>query len=229
VAKKKLQRFAEIQEFKHVLQPTINEVFRKDYHLKGKWASEHFGNTNPLVLELGCGKGEYTTQLAQMFTETNFIGIDVKGARIWRGSKDVIEKNITNAAFLRLRIELIESVFCNEEVSEIWITFPDPQPKKAKRRLCSSKFLNYYSKFLKTNGIIHLKTDNKELHDYALDVIKLNELEIIFATDNLYSSNCTDKILNIKTFYEKKFLEQNIPITYIKFKMNGKQNLFEPK
>jgi tRNA (guanine-N7-)-methyltransferase len=157
MVKKKLQRFAEMETFTNVLQPEFNESFRKDHVVKGQWNKLHFDNEHPIVLELGCGKGEYTTGLARRFPQKNFIGIDIKGSRIWRGAHTALQENLKNVRFLRTHIEIINSFFGRDEVDEIWVTFPDPQLKKKRKRLTSSRFLSYYSQFLRNNGIIHLK------------------------------------------------------------------------
>ncbi|HPV56712.1 MAG TPA: tRNA (guanosine(46)-N7)-methyltransferase TrmB, partial [Tenuifilaceae bacterium] len=176
MAKNKLRRFAENETFENLFQPTMSDVMNGDFHLKGKWRSDYFKNSNPIVLELGCGKGEYSVGLAKMFPEKNFIGADIKGARLWRGAKTAVEEKMSNVAFIRTRIEHIASFFAPEEVDEIWVTFPDPQPreKKSKKRLTSSRFLNHYAKFLKPNGIVHLKTDSQALHAYTKAVIEYN-------------------------------------------------------
>jgi len=229
VGKKKLSRFAEMETFNHVVQPSFDEVFKKDYKLKSKWSKEFFGNDNPLILELGCGKGEYTVGLARLHPKTNFIGIDIKGARMWRGAKTAVEDNIKNVGFIRTRIGLINSFFGNEEVSEIWITFPDPQLKKYYKRLTSTRFLGYYQKFIKNNGFINLKTDSVELYTYTKKLIELNNIDIIIDTDNLYNSKLVDETLSIKTFYEQQWLEQGKPIHYLRFKLNKTQELEEPE
>ncbi|UCH13911.1 MAG: tRNA (guanosine(46)-N7)-methyltransferase TrmB [Bacteroidales bacterium] len=222
MTKRKLERFEEMKEFGNVLQPAFDEVYQKDFRLKGRWNSDFFENDNPVVLELGCGKGEYTVELARRFKEINYIGIDIKGARMWKGAKKALAESINNAAFLRTRIELISSFFDTNEIDEIWITFPDPQPKNKKKRLTCSRFLNAYQKFLKNNGIIHLKTDNISLFNYTIKIIKHNKLEIDYSTDNLYSSIIDNEILSVKTFYENKFLEQGQNIYYVRFKLNNK-------
>jgi tRNA (guanine-N7-)-methyltransferase len=223
VGKDKLKKWADIETCDFVIQPGFDEIFGKDHHLKGKWNSEFFRNDHPLVLELGCGKGEYTTGLAMLYPEKNFIGIDIKGARMWRGAKTTREHNLKNVAFLRTRIEFIRSFFTAGEVDEIWITFPDPQFKRrrTKKRLTSPLFLNAYRTFLRPGGIVHLKTDNKPLFDYTLGVIKDNSLKLNVATDNLYESDFTGEILAIKTHYEKLFLQEGIPITYLQFELNN--------
>ncbi len=194
--------------FDHVVQAKFNEVFEKDYKLKGNWNRDFFWNSNPIILELGCGKGEYTVGLAKQNPEINFVGIDIKGARMWCGAKTAVDDGMKNVGFVRTRIDLINSFFAPGEVSEIWITFPDPQPKKYYKRLTSSRFLGYYQKFLKHNGFIHLKTDSKELHDYTKALIELNKLETEICTDNLYNSGIADDVLSIRTYYEQKFLEK---------------------
>lgn len=215
MAKKKLQRFAEIETFPNVFYLPFGE---KNFSLYGKW-HEHFGNKNPIVLELGCGKGEYTIGLAEKHPNKNFIGVDIKGNRIWRGAKTAVENKMKNAAFLRTRIELIENAFAKNEVSEIWITFPDPQPKKENKRLTSIVFLERYKKIIQQKGIIHLKTDNQELFDFTLKVISESKLKVLDSTDDLYSENDRDKVKLIKTYYEQKFLKQGNKITYIKFQI----------
>jgi len=229
VGKKKLFRFAEMDTFEHVIQAAFDEVFNKDYKLKGKWASEFFKNDNPIVLELGCGKGEYTVGLARQNPKINYIGIDIKGARMWRGAKTALDEGIKNVAFLRTRIDLINSFFGPEEIAEVWVTFPDPQPKKYYKRLTSTRFLGYYQKFLKNDGIVNLKTDSQELYKYTKKLVELNQLKKYIDTNDLYHSDVVDDILSIKTFYEQQFLEQGKPITYLKFKLNNSVQLEEPE
>jgi tRNA (guanine-N7-)-methyltransferase len=229
VGKKKLQRFAEMETFGHVVQPSYDEVFRKDYPLKGKWSQLFFKNNQPIILELGCGKGEYTVGLARKFTKINFIGVDIKGARMWSGAKTAVEENLHNVGFLRTRIDFISSFFVPGEIQEIWITFPDPQPKKYYKRLTSTRFLGYYKNFLKPDGLIHLKTDSRALYLYTKNVIQVNNLELMEATDNLYNSNMDHAVLSIKTFYEKQFLSEGKPIHYLKFKLNNTGNFEEPE
>jgi tRNA (guanine-N7-)-methyltransferase len=215
--------------FSHVFQPTT-EICRSDsFPLKGKWASEYFKNNNPIVLELGCGKGEYTVGLAEKSLNKNFIGVDIKGARIWRGAKTALENKMNNVAFVRCRIDNICSIFGKNEINEIWITFPDPQPGKAKKRLTSPKFLNYYTNFLQKEGFVNLKTDNTMLHEYTEKIITHNKLNIDKNTANLYNSDISDNILSIKTHYESIFLKQNIAIKYISFQLSGSTltDLFE--
>jgi len=189
------------------------------YQNAGKWNIDYFGNISPLVLELGCGKGEYTVGLARLFPEKNFIGIDIKGARMWRGAKTAIHDRLANVAFVRTKIDLINTVFAKNEVDEIWITFPDPQPRKPGKRLSSAKFLNYYRAIIKPNGIIHLKTDSAELYLYTKAMLELNNIEPQFATQDLYSELKNDPVLGIQTFYEKSFLSKGKRINYLKFNM----------
>lgn len=229
MAKKKLARFAEMDTFDHVVQAEFSEVFEKDYKLKGNWNNHFFKNNNPIILELGCGKGEYTVGLAGQNPQINFIGIDIKGARMWKGAKTALDTGMKNVGFVRTRIDLINSFFAPEEISEIWITFPDPQPKKYYKRLTSTRFLGYYQKLLVSNGFVHLKTDSQELHTYTRALVELNHLETEVCTDDLYNSGIADEILSIKTFYEQQFLQKGKPITYIKFKLDLQKKLEEPE
>lgn len=216
----KLVKFAEMNSFSNVFQPPFDEVFRKDFVLKGKWSNSYFKNDHPINLELGCGKGEYTVGLARLYPENNFIGIDIKGSRIWSGASASIKSNISNVCFLRTRIELINSFFAANEVREIWITFPDPQPKKARKRLTSSNFLNMYKNFLQEDGWINLKTDNIELFDYTYSLAKFNGLEIGLVTSDLYAAHLPDNFPEIQTFYEKMWLAEGLKIKFIRFKLS---------
>lgn len=229
MGKDKLRRFEELGQFERVFQPRIDEINGKNHHLRGAWKKEVFHNDNPLVLELGCGKGEYTIGMALHFQDKNFIGIDIKGARMWKGAKASHEGKIMNASFLRTRIELISSFFAPDEVDEIWITFPDPQPteRRKKKRLTSPGFLKLYQAFLVDGGIVHLKTDSDLLYDYTLNLLKDNKLEILFNTSNLYHSDIVDDILDIKTYYENKFLETGSNINYLKFRLKKNISLHE--
>lgn len=219
MGKGKLKKFSEVEGFSNVIQPVIESYTEVSFHLKGNWNKQFFNNNNPVILELGCGKGEYTVGLARQYKAYNFIGVDIKGARIWKGAKMALENQITNAAFLRTRIDLIPYFFEKEEVSEIWITFPDPQPKKQNKRLTSAQFLKLYQKIMLNNGVIHLKTDNSDLHNYTLRLLEANNIVPTAVTDNLYNSNLVSDILNIKTFYESQFLAKNKPITYLQFQL----------
>jgi tRNA (guanine-N7-)-methyltransferase len=213
VGKDKLRRFAEIDTFKNVVQMDAGKP------IKGNWASGFFKNTAPVVLELACGKGEYTVNLAQLFPHKNFIGVDYKGNRIWRGAKTAIEDGIDNVGFLRIQIENLIDYFAPGEVDEIWITFPDPQPQlsREKKRLTSSRFLDMYKVLLKPGGIIHLKTDNDQLHAYSVEKIAETGMKQHVRTENLYHSPHADEVLSIKTYYEKKYLKDNKNINYLKF------------
>lgn len=221
-SKNKLKRFKENQTFENVVQPTREEVVAGDFPWKGRWNTAFFKNDNPIVLELGCGKGEYTVGLAQLFPDKNFIGIDIKGARFWRGAKTAVENNIHNAGFLRTQIELINHCFAEGEVSEIWITFPDPQIKykRTKHRMTNTDFLQSYKKILKPEGIVHLKTDSEFMHGYTLGLLHGEGHKVIYANHNIYRNEGAPKeVTGIQTFYESQYLEQNKPITYIQFQI----------
>lgn len=228
MGKDKLRRFAENETFECMFQPEFEEVFNNNYKLKGLWHERVFRNNNPLVLELGCGRGEYTVALGRAFPDTNFMGIDIKGARMWRGAKSATEESLKNVAFTRCRIEFIESLFAPEEVSEIWITFADPQLKRDNKRLTGVLFLNRYMKFLKDGGVIHLKTDSRFLHEYTLALATQNNLEIIEINKDIYGTGRADEILSIKTHYESNYLSQGIPITYLSFRLKKGAKLVEP-
>ncbi len=221
-SKNKLKRFSENETFTNVFQPTREEVVGDQFPLKGKWNSEFFKNDNPIVLELGCGKGEYSVGLAERFPEKNFIGIDIKGARFWRGAKTAVETGMNNVAFVRTQIELINHIFAENEVSEIWITFPDPQIKykRTKHRMTNAEFLERYKKILKPSGLMHLKTDSEFMHGYTLGLLHGLGLEVIYANHNIYKNEgAPAEVTGIQTFYESQYLEVNKPITYIKFRI----------
>lgn len=221
-SKNKLKRFNENETFENVFQPTREEMIADSLSLKGNWNKNVFKNNNPIVLELGCGKGEYSVGLAQMYPDKNFIGIDIKGARFWRGAKTGIEENIHNVAFLRTQIELIEHSFGKEEVDEIWITFPDPQIKykRTKHRMTNTEFLINYKKILKSNGLMHLKTDSEFMHGYTLGLLHGEGHEVLYANHNVYKNEGSPKeVTSIQTFYEKQYLAVNKAITYIQFKI----------
>ena len=221
-SKNKLKRFSENETFTNVFQPTREEVVGDQFPLKGKWNSEFFKNDNPIVLELGCGKGEYSVGLAERFPEKNFVGIDIKGARFWRGAKTAVESGMNNVAFVRTQIELINHIFAENEVSEIWITFPDPQIKykRTKHRMTNSEFLNNYKKILKPKGLMHLKTDSEFMHGYTLGLLHGEGHEVIYANHNIYKNEgAPAEVTGIQTFYESQYLEVNKPITYIQFRI----------
>jgi tRNA (guanine-N7-)-methyltransferase len=221
-SKNKLKRFKENETFANVFQPTRDELVNQIYELKGNWNTKIFKNKNPLVLELGCGKGEYSVALAKKYPDKNFIGIDIKGARFWRGAKTAIEENIPNVVFIRTQIELIEYVFATNEVDEIWITFPDPQIKykRTKHRMTNSIFLKRYKKILKKEGVINLKTDSEFMHGYTLGLLHGEGHEVIYSNHDVYhQEGSPEEVTSIQTFYESQYLEQNKPITYIRFKI----------
>jgi tRNA (guanine-N7-)-methyltransferase len=228
MGKGKLQKFEEMERFEHVVQAPYNKVEQTDFHLKGKWATGFFKNENPLIVELGCGKGEYTVELAERNPNINFIGVDIKGARLHNGAKKALEKELKNVAFLRTNIEIISHFFAEEEVAEIWLTFPDPQMKKTRKRLTSTAFLNRYKTFLKKDGIVHLKTDSNFQFTYTSALVHLNQFEILAETDNLYESDLLTETLQIKTFYEKQWLSRGITIKYLAFKLNESE-FMEPE
>jgi len=213
VGKDKLRRFAEVNTFSNVLQLDAGKPF------KGQWNAVFFNNSNPVVLELACGKGEYTVNLATLFPDKNFIGIDYKGNRIWRGAKTALEEDVRNVGFLRIQIETILDYFAPGEVDEIWITFPDPQPQisREKKRLTSPRFMDKYKLLLKRGGFINLKTDNDGFHAYTVEKIAATNLNLHIKTEDLYHSEYADEVLSIKTYYEKKYLKENKNINYLKF------------
>jgi tRNA (guanine-N7-)-methyltransferase len=218
-----------MENYTHVIQPRFEDVFRKDHELKGKWKEAFYHNNNPLILELGCGKGEYTIGMAGQSPEKNFLGIDIKGARMWKGAKTAEKQSMGKVGFLRTRIELIESFFDRDEVDEIWLTFPDPQLKKrrSKKRMTGSRFLNSYRSFLKKDGLIHLKTDSRELYDYTLNMINKNNLDIIANYPDLYSEQELGENLLIRTHYEQMFLDAGKKITYLCFRIDNDNPVIE--
>lgn len=220
-SKNKLKRFEENKTFKNVIQPTREEVVT-NFSLKGKW-NTFFKNDNPIVLELGCGKGEYTIALAQKNPDKNFIGIDIKGARFWRGAKTAIEEKLENVAFVRTQIELVDFIFAENEVSEIWITFPDPQIKfqRTKHRMTNSSFMKKYHHILNEKGIMNLKTDSEFMHGYTLGLLHGEGHEVLYANHTVYKNEgAPEEVTTTQTFYEKQYLETDKAITYIRFKLN---------
>ncbi|WP_055434774.1 tRNA (guanosine(46)-N7)-methyltransferase TrmB [Lacinutrix algicola] len=221
-SKNKLRRFNENETFSNVYQPKREDLVGTDYEMKGHWNEKHFKNNNPLILELGCGKGEYSVNLAKKYPNKNFIGVDIKGARFWRGAKTGIEENIPNVAFLRTQIELIDHAFAENEVDEIWITFPDPQIKykRTKHRMTNAVFLERYKKILKADGVMNLKTDSEFMHGYTLGLLHGAGHEVLYANHNVYKQEGSpEEVTSIQTHYESIYLEQNKPITYIRFKI----------
>ena len=220
-SKNKLKRFNENKTFRNVIEPTREQVINNELNLKGNWR-EKFGNSHPIVLELGCGKGEYTVGLAALYPEKNFIGVDIKGARFWRGAKTAIQENLENVYFIRTQIELIDFIFESSEVAEIWITFPDPQIKykRTKHRLTNEAFLAKYKKILTPEGLIHLKTDSEFMHGYTLGLLHGAGHEVIYANHDIYNNAGAPKeALSIQTFYENQYLEHDKAITYTRFKL----------
>ncbi len=213
MGKDKLKRFAEVSTFSNVVQLEAGMPF------KGNWSNDFFKNDSPVVLELACGKGEYTVNLAQLFPKKSFIGIDYKGNRIWRGAKTAIEDGVNNVGFLRIQIETLLDYFAHGEIDEIWITFPDPQPQlsREKKRLTSPRFLEKYKQVLKPGGFVNLKTDNDGLYAYTAEKIDELGLKLHISTNDLYHSEYADEVLSIKTYYEKKYLQHNKNINYLKF------------
>jgi len=222
MGKNKLKRWAEMETFPHVFQPRL-DFHSADSPLKGRWAGDVFGNDHPLVLELGCGKGEYTVQLAQRYPEKNFVGIDIKGARMWRGARSVQDRQLRNAAFLRTRIEFIDKFFAPGEVAEVWITFPDPQPRQSKenRRLTAPWFLQRFVVMLKPGGLIHLKTDHPGLFDYSTETLGQLPGKVVAATNDLYGSGGADADTAIRTTYEAAFLKEGKKICYLCYRLEG--------
>ncbi len=221
MVKNKLKKFSQLKEYNHVLEPSIDDL-DDDFYLKGKWRSDFFKNKNPIVLELGCGKGEYSVGLAKRYPNKNFIGIDIKGARIWKGATDSLQDNISNVGFLRTRIEWIEKCFSVDEIDEIWITFPDPQIKsrRGKKRLTHPIFLHRYNNILRKKGRIHLKTDSQFLYGFTLGVISAEQHLLEYSNSDVHAAQVNLQHMDIKTHYENIFLDKGSSITYIVFSLN---------
>lgn len=233
MGKDKLRKFRENETFSCLIQPATEQVLGVDHPLKGNWGRQVFGNDNPIVVELGCGKGEYTIDLALRNPNFNYIGVDIKGARLWKGAKFATEHNLPNVAFLRTRIEFICSLFAESEVSEIWITFADPQIGREKKRLTSPLFMERYRRFLKPGGIVHLKTDSEILHEYSYAMARQNGLKILAEAKDIYGADrerlygseldsicgraAVDALFEVQTFYEQQYLARGIKITYLSF------------
>lgn len=219
-SKNKLKKFIENESFSNVIQPERKELLSDSFIYKGNWNKLYFKNNNPIIVELGCGKGEYTVNLAKSNPSKNYIGIDIKGARFWRGAKTSLDENLENVVFLRTQIELIDFVFGKQEVKEIWLTFPDPQIKyqRRKHRLTNPLFLNLYKNILVDKGMVHLKTDSEFLHGYTLGVLKGLSIKPLFSNHDIYkNNNAPSEVINIKTHYEKLFLETKKNISYLRF------------
>jgi tRNA (guanine-N7-)-methyltransferase len=223
LGKNKLERFAENEKFEHFFQPSFDDLMT-GFALKGKWHDDFFGNNNPIVIEIGCGKGEYTVNLATKYPDTNFIGLDKKGARLWRGGKISKENQLSNVAFIRTRIEQIEHLFAPGEVDEIWITFPEPQPSKAKKRFTSPQFIAHFRNILKPEGIIHLKTDSDLFYGFTLSVIKDAHHDLLYSNADLYlnpEDPMIKDVIAVQTFYEKMWLAEGFKIKYLEFKLKS--------
>jgi tRNA (guanine-N7-)-methyltransferase len=228
VGKNKLSKFADLETYEHVVQISYKNLVAETFKLKGKWSEAFFGNQHPLILELGCGKGEYTVQLARHFPECNFLGVDIKGSRMWTGAKQGMEWGLKNVGFLRTNIENIDLFFGPEEVSEIWLTFPDPQMKKLRKRLTATNFIAKYRQIMVPDGMIHLKSDSNFMYKYTEAMVAENHFEVIKKTEDLYNSPILDEVLSIKTYYERQWLDRGLSIKYLAFRLSHKQELTEP-
>ncbi len=231
MSKGKLEKFAEMETFRNVFQYPFSIIDNVPFDMKGHWNQDFFKNDNPIVLELGCGKGEYTVELAKLYPNVNFVGVDIKGARMWTGAKKAIEANLENVAFLRTNIEIIDRFFDTDEVEEIWLTFSDPQMKNAHKRLTSTFFMDRYRHFLVDKGIIHLKTDSNFLFTYTKYMVDVNKLPVLICTEDLYHDDLdseTQKILSIQTYYESMWIERGLNIKYMKFNLPHDGELNEP-
>lgn len=228
MGKNKLEKFADMASYPHVFEYPYSAVDNVPFEMKGNWHKEFFKNDNPIVLELGCGRGEYTVGLGRMFPDINFIGVDIKGARMWTGATESLESGMQNVAFLRTNIEIIDRFFAPDEVAEVWLTFSDPQMKKATKRLTSTYFMERYRKFLIDGGIIHVKTDSNFMFTYTKYMIEKNQLPVDVMTEDLYHSGMADEILGIRTYYEQQWLDRGLNIKYIKFHLPQSGELQEP-
>lgn len=232
MGKGKLQKFAEMETFSNVFQYPFSVIENVPFEMKGHWREQYFHNDNPIVLELGCGKGEYTVELARLYPQVNFIGVDIKGARMHKGAKEALTTGLSNVAFLRTNIEIIDRFFAKDEVQEIWLTFSDPQMKNPRKRLTSTYFMNRYRHFLVDGGLIHLKTDSNFLFTYTTYMVETNHLPLLFRTEDLYHTDGIDeetrKILSIQTFYEAQWIARGLNIRYMKFHLPQQGELVEP-
>lgn len=232
MGKGKLQKFAEMETFSNVFQYPFSVIENVPFEMKGHWREQYFHNDNPIVLELGCGKGEYTVELARLYPQVNFIGVDIKGARMHKGAKEALTAGLSNVAFLRTNIEIIDRFFAKDEVQEIWLTFSDPQMKNPRKRLTSTYFMNRYRHFLVDGGLIHLKTDSNFLFTYTTYMVEANRLPLLFHTEDLYHTDGIDeetrKILSIQTFYEAQWIARGLNIRYMKFHLPQQGELVEP-
>ena len=232
MSKGKLQKFADLATYKNVFQYPFSVLEHVDFDMRGQWRQQYFHNDHPIVLELGCGKGEYTIGLARLFPDINFIGVDIKGARLWSGATEALRDGLDNVAFLRTNIEVIDRFFAPGEVQEIWLTFSDPQMKTPRKRLTSTFFLERYRHFLIDGGIIHVKTDSHFLFTYTTLLVEKNQLPLLFRTDDLYHTEGIDedtrRILSIQTYYEQMWISRGLTIKYMKFRLPRAVALREP-
>ena len=215
--------------FPHVFEYPFAVLQEKGCALKGNWKRDVFKNDSPIVLELGCGRGEYTVGLGKLFPSKNFIGVDIKGSRMWAGAKESMEAGMGNVAFLRTNIELISHFFSLGEVNEIWLTFPDPQMQKTNKRLTSTRFMKIYGEILSDKGIIHLKTDSWFMYTYTCEMVRINNFQVLMQTENLYESELTDEVLSIRTYYEQQWMERGITTKYLRFVYEPRVQLIEPE
>ena len=225
MGKGKLAKFADMETYENVFQYPYSVMEHVPFEMKGYWHEQYFHNDHPIVLELGCGKGEYTIGLAQQYPDVNFIGVDIKGARMWTGATQALNEGLKNVAFLRTNIEIIDRFFAPDEVQEIWLTFSDPQMKNPRKRLTSTWFLERYRHFLVDGGIIHLKTDSNFLFTYTTCLVEHNQLPLLEKTDDLYH---TSQLLSIQTYYESMWIARGLNIKYMKFRLPHKGQLEEP-
>lgn len=229
MSKGKLAKFADMASYPHVFEYPYSAAEEVPFDMKGRWGEMFFGNDRPIVLELGCGRGEYTVGLGRLFPEKNFIGVDIKGARMWSGATESLRAGMKNVAFLRTNIEIIDRFFAQGEVSEIWLTFSDPQMKKATKRLTSTYFMERYRRFLRPDGLIHLKTDSRFMFTYTRFMLEANGLSPEVITEDLYHSGLADDILGIRTYYEQQWLDRGLNIKYIRFRLPQEGMLKEPE
>ena len=232
MGKGKLAKFADMASYENVFQYPFSVVEHVPFEMKGHWREQYFHNDHPIVLELGCGKGEYTVELAKLYPDTNFVGVDIKGARMWTGATQALHEGLKNVAFLRTNIEIIERFFSENEVQEIWLTFSDPQMKNPRKRLTSTYFMERYRKFLVDGGIIHLKTDSNFLFTYTTYMVEHNHLPVLLSTRDLYSEDSENseysEAASIQTYYESMWIARGLNIKYMKWRLPRTGTLSEP-